>query len=92
MKAMMHFKTVCGANKLNPQVLLYDGHGIHFEDRDIHILCYNHIKPFILKLSDSGNYQKNDNGPNIKVKGIYGQDRIKLQRQHGILKFNPPPK
>ena len=33
MKAMMHFKKVCGSNKINPQVLLYDDHDSHFDNR-----------------------------------------------------------
>ena len=53
MKAMMHSKTVCGANKLNPQVLLYDGHDIHFYDMAIDILHYHIIKPLVLKAGDS---------------------------------------
>ena len=76
MKEVMNFKTVCGANKINPQVVFYDGHGSHFEIRAIHILQSNHIKPFILKAGESGNDQPNDNGPNLNMKGIYGQARM----------------
>ena len=61
MKAMVNFKTVFGSNKLNPQVLFYYGHEIHFDE--MNILHSNHIKPFILKACDSGNDQPNDNGP-----------------------------
>ena len=76
MKAMMHFKTVFGANNLNPKVLFYDGQYRHFDERYIHILHYNHIKPFVLNASDPGKHPSNDNGPNIKLEGIYGQDRM----------------
>ena len=76
MKAMIHFKTVCGENKLNPQVLFYDGHDTHFDDRAIHILRSHHIKPFVLKAGDSGNCHPNDNGSNLKLKGLYGQVRM----------------
>ena len=48
MKAMIHFKTVCGANKLSLKCFFFDGHDSHFDDRSIHILYSNHIKPFIL--------------------------------------------
>ena len=87
MKAMMHFKNVCGENKLNPQVLLYDGHGSHFDDRVVHILLSHHIKQFILKADDSGNSHPNDDVPKLKLKGLYVQAIMNWQRQHGTLKF-----
>ena len=87
MKSMTHFNTVCGANKLNTQVLFYDGHGIHFDERDINILRSNRIKPFSLKMSDSENDKPNGNAPNLNLKGLYGQARMNWQRQHGTLKF-----
>ena len=64
----MHLKNVCGENKLYLQLILYDGHGRNFDNRTIHILRSNHIKPFILKAGDSGNDHPNDNGPNLKLK------------------------
>ena len=76
MKAMMNFKTVYGAIKLNQQDLFYDLHGSHFDNRAIHILHSYHIKPFILKAGESANDQPNDNGPNLNLKGFYGQSRM----------------
>ena len=87
MKAMMNFKTVCVANKLNQQVLFYDVHEIHFDNRAINILCSHHIKPFVLKAGDSGNDQPNYNGPNLNLKGLYGQAIMNWQRQYVTLKF-----
>ena len=75
------------SKNLNPQVLLYDGHDSHFDDKVIHILHSHHIKPFILKVGDSLKEQTNYNGPNLKLRGFYGQSRMNLQRQHGTLKF-----
>ena len=83
----MNFKTVCGANNINPQVLLYDGHVSHFGNRAIHILLSHHIKPFIIKADESINENPNDNVPNLKLKGIYGKARINCQRQHRTPKF-----
>ena len=51
-KAMVHFNTVCGTNKINTQLLFYDGHDSHFGDRDIHIIHSHQIKPFVLKVVD----------------------------------------
>ena len=80
MKEIIHFKTVCGANKFNPHVLLYDDYDRHFDYRAIHILCSHQTKPFVLKAGESVNNKTNDNGPNLKLKGIYGQARINWQR------------
>ena len=71
-KEIMHFNKVCGGNKINTQLLFYDGHGSNFYDRAIHILRSNHTKPSILKAVDSGNDQPNDNGPILNLKEIYG--------------------
>ena len=87
MKSMIHFKTFCGANKINPRVLFYDVHESHFDNKTIHILWFNHIKPFLLKVGDSGNDQSNNNGPKLKLKGICWQEIINWQRHHGTLKF-----
>ena len=38
MKAMSLFSRTCGASKMNPQVLFFDGHDSHFDDRATHIL------------------------------------------------------
>ena len=84
---MINLNTVCGANKLNPQVLFYDGHCSHFYKRDMHILRSHHIKTFILNLSDSGDDNPNDNGPNLNMKGLYVQAIMDWQRHHGTLKF-----
>ena len=56
MMAMIIFSRTCGASKLNPQVLLFDFHSIHFDDRATHLLRYHHIYPFILK--DGEYYQQ----------------------------------
>ena len=44
-------------------------------------------RTLLLRAGDSGNDQPNDNGPNPKLKGIYVQDIMNLQRQHVTLKF-----
>ena len=87
MKEMMHFKTICGANNINPQVLLYDWHVSHFDKRDIHILLLHHTKTVMIKTGESINEQPNYNGPNLKMKGLYGQSRMNWQRHNGIPKL-----
>ena len=38
MNAMSLLSRTCGAIKLNAQVLFFDVHGIHFDDRSTHLL------------------------------------------------------
>ena len=87
MKAISLFSRTCGAININPQVLFFDGHDIHFDDRATHLLRSHHISPFILKVGNSTNDQPNDNGPNLKLKRYYGIETVKCQRQHGTMKF-----
>ena len=89
MKAMSLFSRTCVYGKMNPQVLFFDGHYSHFNDRATHILQSHHISTFILKAGDSTNDQPNDNGTNLKLKIYYGIAKMKWQRQHGTMKFNP---
>ena len=74
---------------MNPQVLFFDGHDSHFDDRATHIMRSHHISQFILKAGDSTNDQPNDNGPNLMLKRYYSIVRVKWQIQHGTMKFAP---
>ena len=89
MKAMSLFSRTCGASKINPQVLLFDVHDSHFDDRSTHLLWSQNTPPFILKSGDSTNDYPNDNGPNLNLKKYYGIAKLKWQRQHGTMKFTP---
>ena len=80
MKAMSLFGRTCGASKLNPRVLLFDGHDSHSDDRDTHLLQSHHISPFNLKAGNFTNYQTNDNVPNLELKRYYGIEKLKCQR------------
>ena len=77
MKAMSLFSRTYVSSKINPQVLFFYVHDIHFDDRATHFLQSNHISLFILKAGDSTNYQPNDNGPNLKLKIYYGIAKVK---------------
>ena len=65
MKAMSLFSSTYGSSKMKPQVLFFDGHDSHFDDRATYIMQSHHIYPFILKAGDSTNNQPNDNRPNL---------------------------
>ena len=86
-KEIVYFKTVCGSNNPDSWVFFYDIHVRTFDKRVICIIRSNHIKPFVFKAGDPGNYQPNNNGPNIKMKGLYGQSIILWQKQNETLKI-----
>ena len=77
MKETSLFTRTCGASKLDPQVIFFDGHDSHFHDRATHLFRSQHISPFILNAGDSTNDHPNDNGPNLKLKRYYGIEKLK---------------
>ena len=80
---------MCCYYPLNPQVLFYDGHGSHFDDRALDILRRNNIQSFILKVGDSVHDQPHNNVPNMKFKNLYNNVRMNWIKHHGTLKFTP---
>ena len=72
MNAMSLFSRACIYSNINQQVLLFDSHDRHVDDRSTNIILSHHISPFILKVGDSTNDQPNYNGPNLKLKRYYG--------------------
>ena len=79
-KEMSLFSRTCGYSKLNPQVLFFDDHESHFDDRATHLLQSHHISKFILKAGNSTNNQPNGNGPNLKLERYYILPKVKWQR------------
>ena len=77
MKAMSLFSRTCGDRKIKPQVIFFDVHDSHFDDRATHIIQYHHIYQFILKTGNSTNDQPNNNCPNLKLKIYYGIEKVK---------------
>ena len=86
---MSNFASMRCSYPLNTQVIFYDGYDSHFDDRALNIICKHQIQTFILKACDSVHDQPNDNGPNMKIKDLYGNVRINWMRYHGTLKFTP---
>ena len=81
-KSMSHFASMCCSSPLNPQVLLYDGHDIYFDDRALDILFKHNLQSFIIKAGDSVHDQPNDNSPNMKLNNLYGNARMNWMRHH----------
>ena len=92
MKVLSLSNRTCGASKLNPQVLFFDVHKNHFDDRATHLLRSHHISPFILKAVNSTSNQPNDNGPNLKLKRYFSIEKLKFQGHHETNKFTPAHK
>ena len=81
---------MCCSSPLNPQLLFYDGHDIHFNDRALYILRRHKTQSFIFKAGYSVHYQAKKIGPNMKLNNLYGNTRINCMRHHGTLNFTPP--
>ena len=87
---MPHFAFTCFYYPLKLQVIFYDDHDIHFDDRALYILRRHHIQSFILKESDSIHDHPNNNDPNTNLNNFYGNARMNWIRKHGTLKFTLP--
>ena len=71
-KYMYHFPSVCCSSTLNLQVLFYDGHGSHFDNKELYILHRHNIQYVILKAGDYVHDYPNDKSPNINLNNFYG--------------------
>ena len=89
LKSMIQLSTVCDASTMNNQIILFDGHDIHFEDCELHYMEDITIQPFVLKAGNSGNYQPNDNGPNEKLKSCYNDTNTSWMLKYGTTKLLP---
>ena len=70
LKATTQFSNIYGASPVNNQILFFDGHDSHFDDRALTQTQRKNIQPFILKAGESINSQPNDNRPNSKLKAL----------------------
>ena len=68
---MIQFSNICRASPVKNQILFFDGHDSHFDNRSLPKTQSKNIQPFILKAGDSINDQTNGNGPNSKLKALY---------------------
>ena len=70
LKSMTQFSNICSASPVNNQILFFDVHDSHFDNRALTQMQSKNIQPFILKAGDYINDQPNDNGPNSKLKDL----------------------
>ena len=62
LKAIVQFSTICGAYPVKNQILFFDGHDSHFDDRALTEMKNKNIQNFIIKAGDSINDHPNENG------------------------------
>ena len=70
LKSMTEFSNVYGAYAVKNQILFFNGHDSHFEDRVLTKTQIKNIHPFVLKAGDSINDRPNDKRPDSKLKSL----------------------
>ena len=89
LKYMNWFSTVYVASSTNNQILFFDECSRHFDDLSLNFMYEKNIRPFILKLGDSGNGHTNNNDPNLKLKSYYNTNRASWMLEYWTTKFLP---
>ena len=84
---MTQFSNVFSSFLVNNQILFFDGHNSHFDDRAPRQMNCRNIQPFILKAGNSINNQPNDNGPNSKLNYLYNMVKSVWMLKYGTTKF-----
>ena len=80
---MNQLSNVYGTYPLNNQIIFFDGHHSHFDERALRHMEYQNIQPFILKSGDSTKYHSNDNLPNTKLKSCYNEVKSMWMLKNG---------
>ena len=89
LKPMTQFFNICDKSPVNNQIILFNGHNSHFNDRDLTQMKGKNIQPFILKGGDSINAQPKDNGSNSKLKTFCNISKDKWMLKNGNTIFKP---
>ena len=89
LKAMTQFSNVCGFYPVNKQIIFFGVHDIQFDDFALMHMERQNIQPFILKSGDSVNDQRNNNGPNAKLKSLYNEVKSAWMLKYGTTKMSP---
>ena len=89
LKSTTQFSNVCSASPVR-NIFLFNGHNIHFYDREILHKEHRNIQPLILKLGDSVNNHTNDNRPNYKLNSLYNEMKYVWMLKYGTICFTSP--
>ena len=89
LKYTAQLSNICGASPINNKILLFDGHGSHFNNGALRKMNYTKIQPFLLKVGNNINDQNNDNVPNAKLKSLYNMAKSVWMLKYGATKFSP---
>ena len=87
--SMIQLSKVYGASPVNNQIILFDGHDSHFDNRSLIHVERRNMQPFILKPGDSANNHPNDNGKNSKHKSHYNEVKSAWIMKYVTRKFLP---
>ena len=68
LKSITHIYNTCGASIINNQIILFDGHDSHFDDRTIRYTEDQRTQRLFLKSGDSYKDHPNDNFITAKLK------------------------
>ena len=89
LKSMWRLSKVRAPPPLNHQVLLYDGHKSHFDDRAIEILRSHPTQQFSSSMTSQGtNNQPRSNGPNSRFKALCNKAKSKWTTNFGTTSFS----
>ena len=76
LKSITQFSAVCVSSTINNQILFFDGHDSHFDDKTLNYMEDQWIQSFALKPVKSGNDHPNENGLNEKLKSLYNSAKL----------------
>ena len=89
LKDMTQFSNILGASPVNNQILFFDGHNIHFDDRALIQTKIKNIHHLILKAVESINDNPNENRYNSKLKDLYKISKSNWMLNYITTRFQP---
>ena len=84
-KSMTQLSNVCGTSPINNQIIFFDGHASHFNDRALKYMDQQNIQPF----RNYGNGQNNDIRPNAKHKSHCSDATLAWLLKYGTTQILP---
>ena len=89
LKSTTQLSNVCGDSSVNNQIIFFDGHDSHFDDRTLIHMELQNIQPFLLNAGNSTNNHPNDDFPNAKLKSLCNYVTSVWIMKYGTTKMLP---
>ena len=86
---MTQFSKIYGASPVKNQIIFFNGHDSHFDERSLTQMQGENIQTFLIKAGDFISNQPNDNWPNSKLKSLYNVSKAKWILNYGNMRFQP---